>query len=400
LLIGLIGKTNVGKSTFFNAATAHAVQTANYPFTTIEPNIGVGHVRTKCVCSEFGVQDNPVHSVCITGNRFIPVRILDIAGLVPDAHKGKGLGNQFLDSSREADALVHIIDIAGTTDLEGHAVRRGEGDPLKDVEFVLAEFDLWMVSILKKNLDKICRDLQNRSEKLSKVLARQLSGLSMKDGHIMTVLVDTGLIEKRLDSWSDSDLFEFCRNLRRLAKPMIIAANKVDIRSAESNLERLASLEYESVPCVSEAEVMLRLGAKKGLLRYLPGDRSFEINPNAELHDEQKEALKKVQSVLTKYGSTGVQQILNKVCFELLQMVVVYPIEDENKLTDKNGNVLPDAYLVPKDSTAKDLAYKVHEELGKGFLYAIDARSKQRLGAEYKLKDRDVIKIVSVASKR
>jgi ribosome-binding ATPase len=81
-------------------------------------------------------------------------------------------------------------------------------------------------------------------------------------------------------------------------------------------------------------------------------------------------------------------------------MVVVYPIEDENKLTDKNGNVLPDAYLVPKDSTAKDLADKVHEELGKGFLYAIDARSKQRLGAEYKMKDRDVIKIVSVASKR
>lgn len=400
MLIGLIGKSNVGKSTFFNAATAHAVQTANYPFTTIEPNIGVGYVRTKCVCTEFGVQDNPVHSICVTGNRFIPVRILDVAGLVPDAHKGKGLGNQFLDSSREANALVHIIDIAGTTDLEGHTVKPGEGDPLKDVEFVLAEFDLWMVSLLKKNLDKISRDLQNRSEKLSKVLARQLSGLSMKEGHVMTALIDTGLIEKRLDSWSNSDLFEFCRNLRRLAKPMIIAANKADIRSAESNLERLTALEYQSVPCVCEAEVMLRLGAKRGLLRYLPGDSSFEVTPNAELHDEQKEALKKVQSVLTKYGSTGVQQILNKVCFELLEMVVVYPIEDENKLTDKNGNVLPDAYLIPKDSTAKDLADKVHEELGKGFLYAIDARSKQRLGAEYKLKDRDVIKIISVASKR
>jgi ribosome-binding ATPase len=400
LLIGLIGKSNVGKSTFFNAATAHAVQTANYPFTTIEPNIGIGYVRTRCVCTEFGVQDNPVHSICVTGNRFIPVRILDVAGLVPDAHKGKGLGNQFLDSSREANALVHIIDIAGTTDLEGHTVKPGEGDPLKDVEFVLAEFDLWMVSLLKKNLDKISRDLQNRSEKLSKVLARQLSGLSMTEGHIMTALIDTGLVGKRLDSWSNSDLFEFCRNLRRLAKPMIIAANKADIRSAESNLERLTALEYRSVPCVSEAEVMLRLGAKSGLLRYLPGDSSFEVNPNAELHDEQKEALKKVQSVLMKYGSTGVQQILNKVCFELLEMVVVYPIEDENKLTDKNGNVLPDAYLVPKDSTAKDLADKVHEELGKGFLYAIDARSKQRLGAEYKLKDRDVIKIVSVASKR
>lgn len=390
----------MGKSTFFNAATALAVQTANYPFTTIEPNIGIGYVRTRCVCTEFGVQDNPLHSICITGNRFIPVRILDIAGLVPDAHKGRGLGNQFLDSAREASALIHIIDIAGTTDLEGRAVKPGSGDPLKDVEIVLEEFDLWLVSLLKKNLERISRDLQNTSDKLSKVLARQLSGLSVKESHIKTSLIDAGLAEKKVSSWSDSDLLRFCRNLRRLAKPMIIAANKADIGSAESNIEKLMVLNYEVIPCISEAEVMLRLGSKKGLLRYLPGDNTFEVNPNADLRDEQKKALEKVRAVLRKYGSTGVQQILNKVCFELLEMVVVYPVEDENKLTDKSGNVLPDAYLVPKDSTAKDLAERVHEQLGKGFLYAIDARSKQRLGAEYALKDKDVIKIVSAASRR
>ena len=390
----------MGKSTFFNAATALAVQTANYPFTTIEPNIGIGYVRTRCVCTEFGVQDTPLHSICISGNRFIPVRILDIAGLVPDAHKGRGLGNQFLDSAREASALIHIIDIAGTTDLEGRAVKTGSGDPLKDIEIVLEEFDLWLVSLLKKNLERISRDLQNTSEKLSKVLARQLSGLSVKESHIKTSLIDAGLAEKKVSSWSDSDLLRFCRNLRRLAKPMIIAANKADIGSAESNIEKLMVLNYEVIPCSSEAEVMLRLGSKKGLLHYLPGDNTFEVNPNADLRDEQKKALEKVRAVLRKYGSTGVQQILNKVCFELLEMVVVYPVEDENKLTDKSGNVLPDAYLVPKDSTAKDLAERVHEQLGKGFLYAIDARSKQRLGAEYALKDKDVIKIVSAASRR
>jgi ribosome-binding ATPase len=213
-------------------------------------------------------------------------------------------------------------------------------------------------------------------------------------------LNETGLGDKKLSSWSPTDLLLFCQTLRKLAKPMIVAANKADFITAESNLLRLKSLDSEIIPCISEAEVMLKLGSKNGMLRYLPGDSSFDINPKALLREDQIKALGKVRTVLTKYGSTGVQQILNRVCFGLLGMIVVYPVEDENRLMDKKGNVLPDAYLLSKDSTVKDLAGKVHEQLGKGFLYAIDVRSKQRVGAEYKLRDRDVIKIVSATSRK
>lgn len=400
MLIGIIGKSNVGKSTFFNAATSLGVQTANFPFTTIEPNIGIAHVRTKCVCREFQVQDNPSHSLCINGSRYIPIRILDIAGLVPGAHNGRGLGNQFLDTAREADALVHVVDVAGSTDLEGRAVSPGTGDPVQDVQFVLEEFDMWLVTNLKKNLEKASRDLHGTSDKISKILLKQLSGFSVNESQIITSLDEAGLDGKKLSSWSPSDLLLFCRTLRKSTKPMIVAANKADSVTAESNLLRLASLDSEVIPCISEAEAMLRLGSKNGMIRYLPGDSSFEINPKALLREDQKKALEKVRAVLTKYGSTGVQQILNRVCFGLLGMIVVYPVEDENRLIDKKGNVLPDAYLLPKDTTAKILAGKVHEQLGKGFLYAIDVRSKQRVGADYKLRDRDVIKIVSAASRR
>jgi ribosome-binding ATPase YchF (GTP1/OBG family) len=400
LLIGIIGKSNVGKSTFFNAATSLGVQTANFPFTTVEPNIGIGYVRTKCVCRDFHVQDNPQHSICIDGSRYIPIRIIDIAGLVPGAHNGRGLGNQFLDSAREADALVHVVDVAGSTDTEGRAVNPGTGNPMGDAEFVLQEFDLWLVSILKRNLEKATRDSQGTQDKLSKILSRQLSGLSVREDQIISVLKQTGLGDKKLSSWSPTDLRLFCQSIRKLAKPMIIAANKADFMTSESNLVKLKDLDNEVIPCISEAEVMLRLGSKNGMLRYLPGDSSFDINPEAQLRDDQKRALEKVRAVLTKYGSTGVQQILDRICFGLLGMIVVYPVEDENRLIDKDGNVLPDAYLLSRNSTAKDLAEKVHQQLAKGFLYAIDVRSKQRVGAEYKLNDRDVIKIVSATSRR
>ena len=400
MLIGIIGKSNVGKSTFFNAATSLGVQTANFPFTTIEPNIGIGYLRTRCVCREFQVQDTPLHSMCIDGSRYIPIRILDIAGLVPGAHNGRGLGNQFLDSAREADALVHVVDVAGSTDSEGRAVSPGTGNPIQDVEFVLEEFDMWLVTNLKKNMERTSRDLQGTPDKVSKILSRQLSGLSVKESQIIISLNETRLGDKKLSSWSPADLLLFCQTLRKLAKPMIVAANKADFITADSNLLRLKNLDSEVIPCISEAEVMLKLGSKNGVLRYLPGDSSFDINPKALLREDQKKALIKVQAVLTKYGSTGVQQILNRVCFGLLGMIVVYPVEDENRLMDKKGNVLPDAYLLSKDSTAKDLAAKVHEQLGKGFLYGIYVRSKQRVGAEYRLKDRDVIKIVSATSRR
>jgi len=399
LIIGLIGKANVGKSTFFNAATELAVPAANYPFTTIEPNVGVAFARVKCVCREFGVQDNPVHSMCIDGNRFIPVKIVDVAGLVPGAHAGKGLGNKFLDDSRQADALIHVVDASATTDSQGRPVPAGTGDPLFDIKFVEEEFDLWLAALVGRDWGKNAREAEGLGQKLEQMLAKRLSGLAISEPVIAAAIHESNLAMKKPVSWTEEDILAFCKILRVKAKPFVIAANKADLPSSDANIEKIKAAGLEVVPCASEAEALLRKASKKGVLHYLPGDGSFDVKPNVVLNAQQKKALEIVMSLIQKYGSTGVQEAINIACFKLLRMVDVYPVEDEFKLADKKGNVLPDVRLLPEGSTAKDLAQTVHADLAKGFLYAVDARTKQRIGADHKLKSGDVVKIVSATSR-
>jgi ribosome-binding ATPase len=399
VLIGLIGKANVGKSTFFSASTENIVNIANYPFTTVKPNLGICHVRIKCVCTEFGVTDNPVHSICVDGIRYIPIQIIDVAGLVPGAHEGKGLGNKFLDDARQADALIHVIDISGSTDFEGRPLTAGTGDPLEDVRFVDEEFDLWLVSIIKRDWDHI-RELDSSGLNTAQILKKRLSGLAVTESTIDKVLNKFNLHNKKIRSWTEQELFNFCQSIRRIEKPVVIAANKADILTSQNNLEKIMEKYTHVIPCTSELEVLLRKAAKNGFLHYLPGDDSFEIKENIQLSEKQRHALQIVSGFIKKYGSTGVQEILNIACFDLLKKIVVYPVEDESKLTDKKGNILPEAYLLNEDSTAKDLAHVIHGELGKGFLFAIDVRTKRRLGADHKLKNNDVVKIVSATSRK
>jgi ribosome-binding ATPase len=399
MMIGLVGKANVGKSTFFNAATELAVAAANYPFTTIEPNVGVGYARVKCVCREFGVQDNPVHSMCVDGNRFIPVKIVDVAGLVPGAHLGKGLGNKFLDDARQADALIHVVDASGSTDSNGRTVPAGTGDPLYDITFVEEEFDMWMASIVGRDWAKTARETESQGQKLEQMLAKRLSGLSISESAISAAIHSSGLGSKKPVAWTEQDILSFCKILRAHRKPFIIAANKADLPSAEANIKKIKATGLDVVACASEAESLLRKASKKGILHYLPGDGTFELRPNVPLSSPQQKALEIVKSFMDKYGSTGVQETINIACFKLLRLISVYPVEDEFKLSDKKGNVLPDVRLLPAGSNAKDLAATVHADLAKGFLYAVDARSKQRIGADHELKDRDVIKIVSASSR-
>jgi ribosome-binding ATPase len=399
VLIGLIGKANVGKSTFFSASTENIVNIANYPFTTVKPNLGICHVRIKCVCTEFGVKDNPVHSICVDGIRYIPIQIIDVAGLVPGAHAGKGLGNKFLDDARQADALIHVIDISGSTDFEGRPLTPGTGDPLEDIRFVDEEFDLWLVSIIKRDWDHI-RELDSSGLNTAQILKKRLSGLGVTESTIDKVLNKFNLHNKKIRSWTEQELFNFCQSIRRIEKPVVIAANKADLLTSQNNLEKIMEKYTHVIPCTSELEVLLRKAAKNGFLHYLPGDDSFEIKENMQLSEKQRYALQIVSSFIKKYGSTGVQEILNVACFDLLKKIVVYPVEDESKLTDKKGNILPEAYLLNEDSTAKDLAHVIHDELGKGFLFAIDVRTKRRLGADHILKNNDVVKIVSATSRK
>jgi len=399
VLIGLIGKANVGKSTFFSASTDNIVNIANYPFTTVKPNLGVCHVRIKCVCTEFGVKDNPVHSICIDGIRFVPIQIIDVAGLVPGAHEGKGLGNKFLDDARQADGLIHVIDVSGSTDSEGKPLTPGTGDPLEDIRFVEEEFDLWLVSIIKRDWDNI-RELDSSGLTTNQILKKRLSGLGVAESAIDKVLNKLNLHNKKIRSWTEQEIFDFCKNTRRIVKPVVIAANKADVLTSQNYLEKIMEKYTHVIPCTSEFEMLLRKAVKNGFVHYLPGDDSFEIKENVQLSDKQKHALQIVSNFIKKHGSTGVQETLNVACFDLLKKIVVYPVEDESKLTDKKGNILPEAYLLNEESTAKDLANVIHEELGRGFLFAIDVRTRKRLGADYKLKNNDVIKIVSATSRK
>jgi hypothetical protein len=395
-LLGVIGKPNTGKSTFFSAATLVPAEIANYPFTTIKPNRGVGYVRTPCVHEEFQVTDNPKNSLCLNGVRLIPVEMIDVAGLVPGAWEGRGLGNQFLDEIRRADALVHIVDASGGTDCEGRLCKPGEHDPLEDVQFLEREITMWMASILKKDWAKLTRTAETESKDLYTMLEERLSGLSIKRSHIFEATRKTGLNADKPTTWSEEDFLKFVNTLRRISKPMLIVANKIDLPAAEANLEKLRKLDYTVIPCCAEAELALRRAAEKQLIDYRPGDCNFKILQPERLSQSQVKALETIrEKVLLKNGSTGVQDAINMAYFKLLSMITVYPVEDLEHLTDHNGRVLPDVYLVPYGTTARQFAYLIHTELGESFIYAVDARERKRIGEDAVLRDRDVISIAS-----
>ncbi|UCC58111.1 MAG: redox-regulated ATPase YchF [Candidatus Bathyarchaeum sp.] len=398
--LGIVGKPNTGKSTFFSAATLIPVDIGNYPFTTIKPNRGIGYLRTPCVHNEFNVEDDPKNSLCLDGIRLVPVELIDVAGLVPGAWKGRGLGNQFLDEIRKADALLHVVDAAGATDSEGRICKPGDHDPVKDVKFLETEITMWMNQILKKDWPKMARTTEAGKEDLISLLETRLSGLAIKRFHIIESLRKTDLNMDKPTLWSNKDLIKFLNILRRISKPTLIAANKIDLPTAEENVERLKKLGYTVVPCSAEAELALRRAGEKSLIDYRPGDCRLTIKTPEKLTEAQDRALTIIQEqILFKFGSTGVQAALNTAFFELLQMVAVYPVEDSEHLSDHKGRILPDVYLVPYGTTARQLAYIIHTELGESFIHAIDIRGKQRIGEDYVLKNRDVVSIVS-AKKR
>ena len=395
-IVGVVGKPNVGKSTFFSAATLAHVAIANYPFTTIKPNIGVGYVRSPCVCREFNVTDNPGNSTCMNGIRLIPVELVDCAGLVPGAWQGRGLGNQFLDEIRQADALIHVVDAAGSTDSEGKPCDPGTHNPIEDVEFLEHELDMWLLQIVKKEWDRAVRRVEGAKEDLSLILEEKLSGLGIKRDHIIKARTKTGLNFEKPGSWSDNHLLMLVTELRKLSKPLLIAANKMDVPEAEKNLEPLRSSGHMVVPCSAEAELALRRAAEKEIITYLPGDSNFKVNEGHRPNPDQLNALTRIkEKILLPLGSTGVQDALNLGFFELLQMITVYPVEDPEKLTDHKGRILPDAYLVPYGTTAKEFAGMIHSDLAAGFLYATEVRSKMRVADDYVLKNNDVISIAS-----
>lgn len=392
MLIGLVGKPSCGKSTFFKAATLADVLIAAYPFATIKPNNGVGYVKIDCIDKEFNVQCNPRTGYCVGGKRFVPVELMDVAGLVEGASEGKGLGNQFLDNLTSADAFIHIVDVSGETDEKGEKTE--DYNPVKDIEMLENELDLWYLGILKKVWKSFARTLSTTKQNFAKAVAKQFSGLKVNEENVKAVLRKLGYDSSKATEWSDDELKKFAHELRHISKPMIIAANKCDKPNAKENIENLKKVysSFEIVACSADSELALREAAKSGLIEYVPGEKDFKIV--GELNEKQMQALENIgKNVLDVYGSTGVQEVLNKVVFDLLKYIAVFPAG--SKLADSKGNVLPDCFLLPSGSTALDFAYHLHTDFGDNFIKAIDARTKKPVGKEHVLKHRDGIEIMT-----
>lgn len=400
-MVGLVGKANVGKSTFFGAATLKPVEIAGFPFTTIKADRGVGYIRAPCVCREFGVQDNPQNSACVDGIRLIPVDLIDTPGLIPGAHLGKGLGNQFLDEVRRADALIVVADASGATDLNGQPVEPMTNDPVGDVQMFEEEFDLWLRALLRKDWDKISRTAQSRKEHVSRHLEEKLTGLGIGRYQIARAVDQAEVDGYNSVKWKDDDFNRFTTQLRKVSKPLIVAANKADRDGAEQNIERMKEAGYRVVPTCAEAELALRRAAEAGLVQYTPGDPEFNVTSPEKLTDGQRRALETIkEKAFDKWGGTGLQDAINEAFFGLLDMITVYPVEDAEKLTNHRGHVLPDCFLVTRGTTAKQFAAEIHTDLAEGFIYAVDARTKRRLGDTYILENNDVIQIVSAKGRR
>ncbi len=393
--MGLVGKTNVGKSSFFSAATMVEVPMENRPFVTIDPNVGVTYVRKKCAHVDLGLPKcDPIDGFCMKGWRFIPIKLVDIAGLVPEASKGRGLGTKFLDEVRKADALLVVVDASGSTDSEGNPVPPGTHDPREDVEILLREMSEWMFNQVYKDWKSFVTKVSTLGIRADEALKERLSGFSVNHREIVKAIEELGLPDQ-LHKWSANDLKKFIRKVVEL-RPKVIVANKIDMPKAEEGYRLLkeAYPQYPVVPASAAAELILRKAAKAGLIEYTPGDSNFEIKSN--LSEKQRRVLEMIRkNVLEKWGSTGVVQALNKAVFDQLGMVVAYPVHDTHKFTDSEGRILPEAKLVPKGTTLKEFAAMIHSDLAKGFLYAIDARTGRRLGADAEVEDGMVIKIVS-----
>lgn len=396
MIIGIVGKPNVGKSAFFRSLTLAAAESQNYPFTTIDANSAIGYVKVDDPAVQFGKHSHPREGFVIGEKRFVPVEVIDVAGLVPGAHEGKGLGNKFLDDLRQADALIHVIDLSGSTNDKGEPVELNSYDPARDINFLEDELNHWFYNIIEKHWENISKRVRMQDMKIEHALSNVLSGLNITEEQITR-----GIRELNLDkSVINEHLFELAKRLREISKPIVIAANKCDVLQENNQYEKkLEALKqnypnYTIIPVMAEYEWNLKKAHESNIINYVPGDKHFEIKDESTLSQNQLTGLQKISKTLSLMpNGTGVQDTLNYAVFDLLKMKPIFP--GGSKLEDDKGNVLPDCFLMDKTATALNFAYKLHTDFGKNFIKAVDIKTKKMVGKEHPLKFGDIIEIVS-----
>ncbi len=401
LKLGLIGKTNTGKTTFFNAATLSSKEISSYPFTTKKPTTGISHAITLCVHPEFNLQDNPNNSKCVDGWRYIPIELIDLPGLIKDAWKGKGLGNQFLSIAAQSDALLHIVDASGGIDSSGQISEVGTGDPIADFADIEEELTMWYHKILEGNREKVSKSIKSGSEVIEAITDLYQS-IGVTKIHVKEALISAGLTEKSFDDINGIESKKLASHLRRISKPTLIVANKVDVEGADKNFDRLRERYNDTIviPASGDSEYSLRRAEQKGLIKYSPGSEQFEIIKSEELNEKQIDALDFIKKgIMGEYMRTGVQFAINIAVFKLLKMNSIYPVADDKTFSDKKGRILPDLILLKDGATVYDLAKEIHSNLTKGLLYAKDLRYNLRLPTDYQLRDRDVVSLISASKK-
>jgi ribosome-binding ATPase len=394
--IGVVGKPNVGKSTYFNALTLLDAAMAPYPFTTVTPNRGVAAVRSPCPHTEKGVPCTPGNAKCANGTRWIPVSLVDVPGLVPGAHTGKGLGHKFLDDLRAADGFVQVVDLSGATDAEGRIVAPGSHDPADEVAWLEEELVAWVAEILGRDFQRTARSVDLEGKKIEEFLGERLTGLSIGPAAIAAALRAVPLDRVHPGRWSEAERAQLARALLRASKPRVVAANKCDRATPERAADLGRRIEpIPALPTAADAELTLRRAARAGLVSYRPGDPSFDVPEPGKLTPGQAKALEEIRRVMAAWHGTGVQESLETLLFRRLGLIVVYPVEDETHWTDSRGRVLPDAFLVPADTPARAVAYRVHTDLGDHFVRAIDGRTHRALAADAPLSPNAVVRIVA-----
>ncbi len=399
--IGIIGKTNTGKTTFFNSSTLSSDEISTYPFTTKKSSTSVGYAITLCVHPEFNVIDNPNNSRCEDGWRYIPIELIDLPGLIKDAWKGKGLGNQFLSIASQSDALLHVVDASGSIDATGKITETGSGDPVSDFADIEEELNMWYQKILEGNRDRLQKIIKSGDDHVD-ALTELYQGVGVKRNHVKEALKTSGLEEKDIENYDMQDSKKFASYLRKISKPTLIVANKIDVKGADKNFERLRERYNDMIviPASADSELTLRRAEQKNLIKYSPGSEKFDILQTNELNQKQKGALDFIQSdIMGEYMRTGVQFAINVTVFKLLKMNSIYPVASPEKLSDKKGRVLPDLVLLKDGATVTDLAKEIHSDLTKGLLYAKDLRYNLRVPTNYQLRDRDVICLISASKK-